>query len=396
MEHRTRNRSPACGERVRGGSFPASFAIALTTVATLLALPAVAAEKGRTLGYVISNFRHAAFDGDAATDCPDGFNIGQKEIFLSPRPAAERERLLRKENAAELNQYIYNAARINGSPRVNRCMQPTEYPDPGLKTLVGKTALGMDLDGGDTSATAAPGTCKHQNFAGPNGETGIDNQHWRALGCIRMYRREQDVHKTAVSAIRNGEMGLVMEITDVQDAKNDPDVTVGLYSTTDPLPTDGAGNPVTAGSLGVHDDQRFHNHLKGRIENGVLTTEPGDIRLQLRMGPVDTWLWFRAARLKIELEKDSAKGMLAGYADIEQLYSFNSQGTVDGGVVGGYTCAGIYGALHRLADGFADPETGICQAISTAWELTAVRGYVIHPDVAADASAGAVQVAKSK
>lgn len=368
---------------------------ALATVASLLTLPALAAENGKTLGYVISNFRHAAFDGDAAIDCPSGFNIGQKEVFLNQRPAEERERLRRKENVAELNQYIFNAPRVNGSPRFNRCMQPTEYPDPGLITLVGPNALGMDLDGGDTSAEAAADTCRHQNFTGANGETGIDNQHWRALGCIRMYRREQDVHKTAVSAIRNGEMGMVMEITGVQDAKNDPVVAVGFYSTSDPLPTDGAGNPVTAGSLGVHDDKRFHNKLAGRIENGVLITEPGDIRLQLRMGPVDTWLWFRAARMTIELEKDSAQGMLAGYADIEQLYSFNSQGTVDGGVVGGYTCAGIYGAMHRLADGFKDPKTGLCQAISTAWELTAVRGYVIHPDIAAN-EAGAVQLAKTK
>jgi hypothetical protein len=46
--------------------------------------------------------------------------------------------------------------------------------------------------------------------------------------------------------------------------------------------------------------------------------------------------------------------------------------------------------MHRYADGFKDPKTGQCTAMSTAWQIAAIPAFVIHPDEAkktADAAA---------
>lgn len=355
------------------------------SVLAAIAAPVASPADARSIAYVFSRFTHAAADTDVAVDCPRGLNLGQKEVYLNQLPGAERARLLAKENQDEFFQIIFNS-KTNGPPypKFSRCMEPTQFPDPGLLTHQGPVAPGMDLDGGDTSGAAAPGTCRHANFTSPDGQKGIDNQHWRAVGCIRQYRLEQDVHKNAVSAIRNGEMAMVLEISGFEDLHNAPSVEVGLYSSSDPVATDGAGNLVTGASLDIHADKRFHNRLKGSIKDGVLTIDPADVHLQLRMGPLDTEWWFRSTRLRIELKPDSAKGMLAAYADVETLYRFTGTAPVDGAVVGGYTCPGIYNAYWRLADGYQDAATGLCTALSTAWTIEAVRGYLIHSEQLAE------------
>ena len=363
----------------------ARSAVAIAVLAGAVAAAAVLPAEAKSIAYVFSRFTHAAADTDVTVDCPQGLNLGQKEVYLNQLPAAERARLLAKENKNEFFQIIFNST-TNGPPypKFSRCTEPTQFPDPGLLTVKGPVALGMDLDGGDTSDAAVPGTCRHANFAGPDGAKGIDNQHWRAVGCIRQYRIEQDVHKNAVSAIRNGEMAMVMEISGFEDLRNAADVEVGLYSSSDPVATDGAGNLVTGASLDMHPDKRFHNKLKGHIKDGVLTIDPTDVHLQLRMGPLDTEWWFRSTHLQVELKPDSARGMLAAYADVETLYRFTGTAPVDGAVVGGYTCAGIYNAYWRLADGYKDATTGLCTALSTAWHIEAVRGYLIHSEQLAE------------
>ena len=45
--------------------------------------------------------------------------------------------------------------------------------------------------------------------------------------------------------------------------------------------------------------------------------------------------------------------------------------------------AGLYHALHRLADGNPDPATGKCTSLSAAFPLEAVPAFVIHPEGAA-------------
>ena len=60
---------------------------------------------------------------------------------------------------------------------------------------------------------------------------------------------------------------------------------------------------------------------KGRIEDGVLTTEPvGDLVVPWQNLSVPSIHIFRDARLQVRLSPNGAEGLLAGYADVEKYY----------------------------------------------------------------------------
>jgi hypothetical protein len=43
-------------------------------------------------------------------------------------------------------------------------------------------------------------------------------------------------------------------------------------------------------------------------------------------------------------------------------------------------CPATYDAAHRLADGYPDPKTGECTALSSAYNFDAVAAFAIHPE----------------
>jgi hypothetical protein len=43
----------------------------------------------------------------------------------------------------------------------------------------------------------------------------------------------------------------------------------------------------------------------------------------------------------------------------------------------GHTCNGAYYALHELADGHPDPESGKCTSISTQYRLETIPAFVV-------------------
>src|SRR5262249_29472332 len=97
------------------------------------------------------------------------------------------------------------------------------------------------------------------------------------------------------------------------------------------------------------------------------------------------------ARLRLTIAEDgSAKGMLAGYLDLTAAFgTFFGHGKVHGKERAdraqllpssfGYSCPASWVALHQYADGYPDPKTGQCTAISTEREVQAVPAFVIHP-----------------
>src|SRR5690606_36649063 len=96
----------------------------------------------------------------------------------------EIERLIRAwqdgddEGENELTMLMYNHGRVDGKP-VNAYAHPEAVPDPKLQSVTGRYAHGFDLDG-----QATP-----EDFEEPlTGRKGIDNQLFRALGCILQFR----------------------------------------------------------------------------------------------------------------------------------------------------------------------------------------------------------------
>jgi hypothetical protein len=343
-----------------------------------------------TRGYVAADFVWAAYDGDQAVDCPEGLTLSPVDSFIALLPPAERAKVTRPSDLGEQVRMVAGNRDYQAAQRHNACTNPAEFPAyTGYRTITHRgAALGLDLDGIDASreAAAAPGTCAHDDFAG-----GIDNQLWRVMGCVKGLRYGGDALRSAGSFIRQGGSNTLIEITGIDDDRNDPDVTVGLYVGADPVALNAAGEVLPGASLHVRDEPRYQTVLKGRIKDGVLTTDPGTVTTR-RDAPFEAPndLVLQSARLRLELKPDgTASGLLAGYYDVDHFYNGAIRVMTQAGAQSlGYPCQGLLDQMHRLADGHPDPATGKCTAISAAWEVHAVPAFVLKPKPTAAAEAG--------
>ena len=87
----------------------------------------------------------------------------------------------------------------------------------------------------------------------------------------------------------------------------------------------------------------------------------------------------RDARFRIKLGPESAEGLMSGYEPIDTWWSVFSKSP--GSDPGRYSPAAIYRAALRYADGYPDPKTGQATAISSAYQIKAVRALIVHPGV---------------
>jgi hypothetical protein len=331
--------------------------------------------KTRTLGFAVTSFPYAIYKG--ANDCPDGMAMAAKEIYLAATTPVERTRLTKPENLKEFEQKAYHTT--DGK---DLCEAP-DYPRAAQRTPQGKISFGMNLDGTKDGA-ATDKTCAHEKFTTPDGEAAVDNQTYRVLGCSSNFRgfpgEEGYLESLRNAAFKDGGTTMLIEVMGVKDPKNTDDVTVGVYNGSTGMMIDANGHMLPYASLTVTDDKKFQATLHGKIVDGVLTTQPGDINLTYDFGGYPSYFHYKAARLRITLNADgTAKGMLAGYivaTDVD-LTAHAKQASAE---MIGYDCPTFSQAVRRFADGFKDPKTGQCTALSTAFNIEAIPAFVIHPD----------------
>lgn len=341
-----------------------------TALLVATAFAAAAAPAKGSYGLVVTRFLYALEAGDAAR-CPQGMAVNGTEFLLQRLSSSERKRL----SNPDLTMEMLNRQRY-GAKGEDLCGDPQSIPDPGFRTVQGNgTARGLDLAGSQSPGS----TCEHGRFVSAEGKP-IDNQLYRLLGCVKGYQPGDAIESYHSSAYNSGEMTVLLELIGVDDPANDPEVEVGIFASSDPAPIVSPGVALRNYSLQVHDDARYHSRLRGRIRDGVLTTDPGDVRLQLNTGFVRADHVLKSARLELKLAADrSVTGQLAGYYDVDAFYDQirKAGGFAQPSV--GYTCPGLFNALHRLADGNRDPASGQCTSISMAFSLDAVPAFVIHP-----------------
>lgn len=333
-------------------------------------LPAGAAASGRTLGFVLTNFAPAHDPGP--NDCPMGPAQTPQQMYLATAKLdpAERQRLLRPENGRELIQRA-----IKGPNGEDLCRVPEAVLHPPLNIVEGEVANGLDLDGA-IDGQAAPGTCAHRPFTSPAGEAGIDNQQYRAIGCIGFYR-QGDYARLINSFMAGGEFTFVLELRGVDDLRNDDDVEVGLYNSRDPVFTDAAGKILPHASMRVAPDSKYRNEMRGRIVDGVLTTEPADIHLFFSQAAAPAEYEFKAARFRLTVAPDGTlRGLMGAYRSLDNIKK--GGGTAGGAAVIGMDCPAYHAALRQLADGYPDPATGLCTALSVAHHVAAVPAFIVH------------------
>ena len=349
-------------------------------------IAAAAGDKIR--GFVFTNWGYE-IPRDDPGECPDGFNVTEPE-FLSEDYAAVGDEVKRR----------YEAGDRDGALSLlppNACKDPLVRPDPGHITLDGPaTMAGIDLDG-QHSERAAGGQCAHDDFVGPNGERGIDNQHWRLMGCVSGYRPDglfDRLFSTNSAILENG-YATLLELQLVEGTRDAGRVRGRIFTSAGPVMKDANGDVVRDMSQLVHDDPMYHSDFfEGEIKDGIFTAGPVDAKLRFKVQAIDNHYFFRDLRIRAEMLPDGGmKGVLAGYWDIENLFDFLTEvyiGPVHLGRAAanniGYMCAGVYNALPRLADGHPDPKTGQCTSLSTVIQFAAVPAFVIHPQQIAQVS----------
>lgn len=343
------------------------------------ALPAPPADG--VLGFVVSDFVQPIVEGKDA--CPEGPVLKVRDAYLASLSAAERERLNRKGNEEELKRAWQATAFGKGGTNV--CSQPELFDRPTYRTVQSKVAWGLDLDEGN-----ADDTCAHDSFTSPIGDTGIDNQEYRALGCKLEWRTKDGTggdNQVGMKQFHNsGEWTQVILLRGVDSLANDPSVEVVYANTPDRPMIDNKGNYLPGITYSISTKPpRERNALKGRIVNGVLTTEPADIKLTQTWGQGgardirgNRSRWdYRRARLRLEFQSDGTiKGMLAGYRPVADPIISPALGGAGSALVAGIDCAAELATLRKYADGLKDPKTGKCKGISAAQRISAVPAFV--------------------
>lgn len=315
--------------------------------------------RDRAIGYVMTDLFWSVYQtSDAKQECPRGFNDGPREQFEQLYPYHEGLTV----EETQLKQEI-------------ETWHPSTEPD-GFEFLEveGEFSWGLNLDG-----EVGP-----NDFVHPDGSPGIDNEVYRAVGCVIGFRGPDGVefifqNKAIVDERYNR---MMVELTEVDDLENDDSVTVTVYRGMDRLLTDATGSRVMPGGTQRVDrrwGQNLIRQVEARIVDSVLITEPiGDLIIPWQNLSVPSIQLFRDARFELDLSAERATGLLAGYADVDtwyyQLIRNDSTHHLSNGQISGIS---LYKALRRLADAYPDPETGENTAISTALDIKMKQVFIV-------------------
>ena len=336
-------------------------------LATLGASTAMAADPtapaGRKIGYVITEYKWALYETkDAKAECPDGVNeLGPREQFKAEFPADAPQRSFLETQLA----------------RESDTWWPKEKDDRfPFRVAGGKISVGVNLDG----------KVKPTDFTSPDGKAGIDNQMFRALGCVPNYRLGGSVENFEKIYHKKMNINRIMiELTDVDSLVNDDDVTITTYRGRDSLVTDGTGNGFVPGGTQRADlrwGKDFIHTAKAKIVDGTLTSEPLDFKMPNEVAYGEAaYYWLRDSRFELKLTPTNATGLVGGYADLETFHrSRNRKWSTHHLSYGQESSASLYRAMKRLADGFPDPTTGENTALSAGFTMQMVQVHILHKD----------------
>lgn len=339
---------------------------------------AVAADTGakagitnRSIGYVMTLREWSIYRTPGMKEeCPQGANDGEREEFKAMYPEDGVPRTV-----------LDTQLKWEGET-----WHPTLTPHPFTYHQVrGKISKGLNLDGkvGD------------EDFTSPEGEKGIDNQLYRAIGCLAGYNNSQPYMTffEGNAVRRNNFNRTLIELTEVDDLVNDPDVTVTTYRGLDNLLNDASGNNFLPGGtqrIDARFGKEFISTFKGKIEDGVLTARGADLRLPLTIAFDSTGIHvIKDAQFKLKLTADYAEGLIGGYADAWSWYlQLNSGWATHHQNYGQVSSPSLWRLFNQLADAVPDAN-GHNTALSASIDVQFARTYIVHPNkpVASDDSA---------
>jgi hypothetical protein len=352
-----------------------TLSVALLAASVTVALSAAAAEpaqpvqeegtpvlKDRKIGYAMTHKYWAVYETEGAkTECPEGFNDGPREQFKKLYGDGKKRSIVEAQLKREGEQW-----------------HPTTEPEAfKFKQAQGNTSYGLNLDG----------KVGAEDFQSPDGEKGIDNQLYRVIGCIGHYRTMGTINHFENLFMRSyDDTRIVIELTEVDDLKNDDAVVVTTYRGSDGLLQDATGEGFIPGGtqrIDLRWGKEYVSQLKGKIVDGVLVTAPAD-RVMLPWGVTfgtSGYHVFRGFQLKLKLDPEAAEGLMAGYVDVKAFnHHLNTSWSTHHHSYGQLSSPSQYKAMMRLADGFPDAKTGKNTAISSAVRVKFTQVYVQQPE----------------
>ena len=183
---------------------------------------------------------------------------------------------------------------------------------------------------------------------------------------------------------------MLVEITGVDDRRNDDEIEIRILSSADTVSLDANNKVIPQLSMRAHEEARYRNTpTRARIVDGIITSEPTDLYLRFKQQVIDNEFYYKDARIRAELLDDgSLRGVIGFYWDTDNLHDVMNNHMIgenfhSGRIAAstrGYMCAGMDYALDRMADGHPDPETGKCTSLSGANLFEAIPAFVIMPE----------------
>ena len=335
-----------------------------------------------TLGFVIEALTPAFYQAPGGSECPDGLQLNELDMFKKAYPSKEAQEEFFKKNG-----FYY----FRGPNRENAWLYPERVTEPvPYKELKSKIGLGRNLDG-DVQGNATATTCQHEQFVDPAGAPGIDNQLYRVLGCHAGWKKGGPLIAFQDDFIISDSkfFRILLEVSGIDDRVNDPEVLVSVYRGRDDVVREDLTARAVPWQTQTVDDRHpeFITRHRGSIKGGVLYTQDGLIRTP--MIRVTTPSDFRInGHFEINLAADRAEGMLVGYHNIETFWKDYRHTGMGGASVVVQTGPSTYKALKRYADGDRDPDTGQCRAISAAYNVVATAVFLRHETEATKPAAG--------
>jgi len=352
----------------------AAFSVVICMTASMTGAEASDAPSpgAKVLGFIVSSMVWPDIERrmkakEERSECPDGPVSTNRDNWQVQFPTdADRQRHL--ERCWDIQNRGPNCENVWLNPQLVKDPLP-------FREVRGRSAYGRNLDG-TPDGRATDRTCPHEKFTGVDGTEAIDNQYYRFIGCHKSLLSLAEPPNNLVSIQKYALNRLVFEIAGVDDEQNDDSVIVKIYRSSDLLVVDSERKAVPWQTHHVTGGPLYELH--GRIKNGTLETDPADVYWAATFSQ-ERLAFIRGMTFHLKLSPDGMEGMRAGYIDLKQLWEIYSHMGVTTGQLFYASAPAAYEAMHRLADGYKDPKSGVCTALSSAVKFSFVRAYVIHP-----------------
>lgn len=206
---------------------------------------------------------------------------------------------------------------------------------------------------------------------------GVDNRLFTVEGCVEGFRRRGFLPMIFNEGRAVGRPTALLEVSGIDDPHNDDEVFVTFLYSTDPLRRSPAKAVLADFTFRVTADPAFTQdfaRFRGRIVDGVLTTEPAEKLHVHEVTAIETTIWKPRIRLQF-LPDGQMKGLIGGYLDWRKRFTWQVFRASDYENTIGMQAPALYNAMKREADGLRDPLTGEFNGISAAFDIEGVPAF---------------------